>query len=93
MENNRQIHWHRTPVALECTWYLWLTMLDWAHSPTVFSLQHFFCPAPDVPFICSYLKFPWGATLPDPSFLISCLHSELCFYPLLLSRYCNCHIL
>jgi hypothetical protein len=22
MENNRQIHWHRTPVALECTWYL-----------------------------------------------------------------------
>jgi hypothetical protein len=41
--------------------------------------------------VCSYLKFPWGATLPGPSFLVSCLHSELCSYPLLLSWYCNCH--
>jgi hypothetical protein len=85
VENSRKIHWHRTPVALECTWYLQLSMLDWAHSPTVFPLQHFFCPAPDVPCVCSYLKFSWGATLPDPSFLIFWLHSELCFYPLLLS--------
>jgi hypothetical protein len=28
VENSRQICWHRTPVALECTWYLWLSMLD-----------------------------------------------------------------
>jgi hypothetical protein len=28
VENSRQIHWHRTPVAFECTWYLWLSKLD-----------------------------------------------------------------
>jgi hypothetical protein len=28
VENSRKIHWHRTPVALECTWYLQLSMLD-----------------------------------------------------------------
>jgi hypothetical protein len=53
VENSRQICWHRTPVALECTWKLWLSMLDWAHSPTVFPLQHFFCQAPDV--LCLFL--------------------------------------
>jgi hypothetical protein len=50
---------------------------------TLFPLQHFFCPAPDVPCVCFYLKFPWGATLPGPSFLISCFHAELC-----LTHYC-----
>jgi hypothetical protein len=28
VENSRQIRWHRTLVVLECTWYLWLSILD-----------------------------------------------------------------